>query len=140
MGDDYPTCIIAVMAVFVCTEWGGEEDGNCIHGGCNALEELFIPKRSNLLRSALEEPFIPESHEWSILPSLHCFFYFILLPSPIIIYYVENAIMNVIQKKKSFVSLNILRYDMEDAMIINKSSMERGFAHGQIYTVGLLFF
>ena len=27
------------------------------------------------------------------------------------------------------------RYDMEDAMIINKSSMERGFCHGQIYKV-----
>ena len=26
-------------------------------------------------------------------------------------------------------------YDMEDAMIINKSSMERGLCHGQIYKV-----
>lgn len=24
-------------------------------------------------------------------------------------------------------------YDMEDAMILNKSSVERGFAHGSVY-------
>jgi DNA-directed RNA polymerase I subunit RPA2 len=29
-------------------------------------------------------------------------------------------------------------YDMEDAMIINKSSMERGLCHGQIYKVCIL--
>lgn len=27
------------------------------------------------------------------------------------------------------------RYDMEDAMILNKSSVERGMFHGQIYQV-----
>jgi DNA-directed RNA polymerase I subunit RPA2 len=26
-------------------------------------------------------------------------------------------------------------YDMEDAMIMNKSSMERGLCHGQVYKV-----
>lgn len=29
-------------------------------------------------------------------------------------------------------------YDMEDAMIINKSSLERGFAHGSIYKCDLI--
>lgn len=35
------------------------------------------------------------------------------------------------------------RYDMEDAMILNKSSVERGMCHGQIYQVRvpiLIFF
>ena len=29
----------------------------------------------------------------------------------------------------------VARYDMEDAMIVNKSSYERGFGHASVYTV-----
>lgn len=29
--------------------------------------------------------------------------------------------------------MNVQGYDMEDAMVINKSSYERGFGHGTIY-------
>lgn len=36
--------------------------------------------------------------------------------------------------------LSYTGYDMEDAMIINKSSMERGLCHGQIYKVSCLYF
>ena len=34
--------------------------------------------------------------------------------------------------------LTVYRYDMEDAMILNKSSVERGMFHGQIYQVKYL--
>lgn len=30
-------------------------------------------------------------------------------------------------------NIHVQGYDMEDAMIINKSSYERGFAHGSVY-------
>lgn len=30
-------------------------------------------------------------------------------------------------------------YDMEDAMILNKSSVERGFAHGSVYKTESVF-
>ena len=34
--------------------------------------------------------------------------------------------------------LSYTGYDMEDAMIINKSSMERGFAHGTMYKSSII--
>lgn len=42
--------------------------------------------------------------------------------------------------KEPDVNLIVLyRYDMEDAMILNKSSVERGMCHGQIYQVCFIF-
>jgi DNA-directed RNA polymerase I subunit RPA2 len=40
--------------------------------------------------------------------------------------------ITLIEKCSGFIYL-YLGYDMEDAMVINKSSIERGFAHGAIY-------
>ena len=46
--------------------------------------------------------------------------------------------MTLITKNQYCVNFHAIGYDMEDAMIINKSSYERGFAYGTIYKANFI--